>query len=400
SFRLSPNWSLFIEPQVQLFTSAFSRDVANRWGGPMPMASVMAGINYTIGDFARRFPQSYEEYDRSKHYFLDFSGGFARRFRGDYGDGMALAAGFGKRFTPVSSWRVTAEGEAFRRSPGYVSLVLGADYICSISTSMAGFNDRRVFDVSGVLGVFGGAANYEDPLKPVFGGKVGLIGSFRLSDALSLNIEPQVLALHTTGAGTSGWTPEFRLMLGLGYRLGRGASFAKDALDASPLEGRRNFVSLTAGPAVSSSTVLMGSRVINGAFGAAVGRWFSPVSGLRLGIDYDYMPNSDVAAKLNIGTVHADYLLNVTSLITRDAARRFHIIGLVGGGFAFSDAANSSVGLMGEAGLQFRYNLPGNIDLHIEPVAGVWMHRVMPGLVAHKRMVGLGRVMCGASYRF
>lgn len=353
-----------------------------------------------LGDSARRFPRSYEEYEGSKRYFLNFSGGAGRRFRGDYGNGLAFAVGFGKRFTPVSSWRLSVDGEAFRRYPGYVSLVLGADYICGISTSMAGFNDHRVFDLSGVIGVFGGVANYYDPAKPVFGGKVGLLGAFRLSDALSLNIEPQVLALNAKGAGTTGWTPEFRVMLGLNYWLGRGASFAKNALDKSPLEGRRNFVSVSAGPGVASSTVLSGSRVVNGSFDAAVGRWFSPVSGMRVGMAYDYIPASDGNRAFNVGTAHLDYMLNVTSLITRDAGRRFHIIGLVGAGCGFSDAATSSVGLMAEAGVQFRYNLPGNFDMHIEPVAGAWMHRVMPGLREHKRLVGLGRVMVGTSYRF
>lgn len=399
SFRLSPNWSIFIEPQVQVFARGFGSEVAGK-GGIAPMASIMAGLNYTIGDFARRFPQSYEDYDKSKHYFLSFSGGVAHRFRGNYGNGMALTAGFGKRFTPVSSWRVTADGEVFRRSPGYISLSLAADYICSISTSMAGFNDKRVFDLSGVIGVLGGVANYIDPVKPVIGAKAGLLGAFRLSDALSLNVEPQILALKSSGSGTPGWTPEFRLMLGLSYHLGRNASFAKNALDESPLEGRRNFVSLSVGPSVASSTILTHKRFLNGSLSAAVGRWFNPVSGLRLGVDYDYLPAKDNSPTINVGTVHADYLLNVTSLITRDAARRFHIIGLVGAGVGFSDAKTSSAGLMAEAGLQFRYNLPNNFDVHIEPVAGVWMHRVMPDLVAHKRLVALGRVMFGASYRF
>ena len=400
SFSLSPNWSLFVEPQVRVFTPGFSRDVAGRWGGVAPTASIMAGLNYTVGDFARRFPRSYEDYGKSKRYFLSFSAGAGRRYRGDYGNGLALAVGFGKRFTPVSSWRVTADGEAFRRSPGYISLALSADYICSISTSMAGFNDDRVFDLSGVIGVLGGAANYVDPLKPVFGGRVGLLGAFRLSDALSLNVEPQVLALKTTGAGATGWLPEFRVMLGLSYRLGRGTSFGKDALDKSPMEGRRNFVSLSGGPSVTSSVVLSDSRVVNGALSAVVGRWFTPVSGLRVGMDYDHLPASAQTPKLNMGTAHVDYLLNGTSLITRDSGRRFHVIGLVGGGVGFSDAESSRAGLMAEAGLQFRYNLPKDIDVHIEPVAGVWSGRALPGYAAHKNLVGIGRVMLGASYRF
>lgn len=399
SFRLSPNWSIYIEPQVQLFTRKFSREVANR-GAIDPIATVMAGVNYTIGNFLHDFPESYEEYARSKHYFLTFSLGPAGRLRGDYGTGFALTAGFGKRFTPLSSWRITADGEIYRRQPGYVALALSADYICSISTSMAGYNDERVFDLSGVLGVVGGIANYVDPVQPVIGGKVGLLGSFRLTDALSLNIEPQLLALYAKGARSTGWTPEIRLMVGLNYRLGRSEGFAPGALDDSPLEGRRNFVSLSGGPTVNSSTLLGSAQKVNGAFDATIGRWFNPVSGARAGIAYDFVPASGNRSGLNMGTIHADYLFNITSLITRNADRRFHIIGLLGGGLAFSDATNSSAGLMVEGGLQFRYNLPRNIDIHIEPNAGLYMHRVMPNFNAHKRVVGVGRVLAGVSYRF
>ena len=101
-----------------------------------------------------------------------------------------------------------------------------------------------------------------------------------------------------------------------------------------------------------------------------------------------------------MGSVHADYLLNMTSLVTRDAMRRFHIIGVLGGGVSFSDAAHSRAGLMLETGMQFRYNLPFNVDVHLEPDVSFVMNRVMPNYRHSSRFSVITRVMAGASYRF
>lgn len=397
SFRLSPNWSLYIEPQVQLFTRSFG-EAAGKGRSLAPMASVMAGINYTIGNFYHNFPQSYQDYLAARNYFLTIGGAPSIRMRGDYGTGFAGIAGFGKRFTPVSSWRLTADGEVFSNTPHFVSLALSADYMFSISTSMAGFNPDRVFDLSGVLGITGGFAHYRGPVRPLIGAKAGLHGAFRLSEALDLFIEPQFVAMKTSAAGAAGWTPGVRVMAGLTYRLGRKASFSDDAFEDAPIEGRRNFVSISGGPTFFSSNIM--AKNVNGAVDLSVGRWFTLVSGLRAGITYDFIPDEIKRRRLNMGLVHADYMLNVTSLITRDETRRFHIIGLLGGGVGFSDAQDSKAGLMLETGMQFRYNLPSNIDLHIEPNASFIMNRVTPNYASSSRFTAMGRVMFGASYRF
>ncbi len=398
SFRLSPNWSFYIEPQVQVFTRRFSRDAGNGFG-ISPMGSVMAGLHYTIGNFAHDFPESYEEYAKSRNYFLTVSGAPAWRLRGDYGNGFAASAGFGKRFTPVSSWRLTADGEIFNRAPRFIALSLSADYLFSISTSMAGFNPYRVFDVSGVFGVTGGIAHYgSGTVKPLIGAKAGLHGSFRLSDALDLYIEPVFMATKAPSLGGTGWTPEVRVMAGLSYKLGREASFSDHSVYESPLEGLSNFVSLSGGPTFFSGN--FHNRRVNGAFDLSVGRWFTLVSGLRAGITYDFVPNENKWRRLNMGSVHADYLLNMTSLVTRDAMRRFHIIGVLGGGVSFSDAAHSRAGLMLETGMQFRYNLPFNVDVHLEPDVSFVMNRVMPNYRHSSRFSVITRVMAGASYRF
>lgn len=209
-FRLSPNWGIYIEPQVQFYTSGFSRDIRGR--SYSPVASVFAGLRYTLGNFSHDFAESYKEYAASRNWFITFAGAPARRLRGTKANGFAAMVGFGKRFTPISSWRVSVDGEAFHTDHRYASLSVGADYLFSISTSMAGFNPHRIFDLSGMIGVNAGFAKTPDNM--LAGGKAGLHGAFRLSDALDLYLEPQILASREFGHSASRWEPEARLMVG------------------------------------------------------------------------------------------------------------------------------------------------------------------------------------------
>ncbi|MDE6526224.1 MAG: hypothetical protein K2L75_03130, partial [Muribaculaceae bacterium] len=69
-------------------------------------------------------------------------------------------------------------------------------------------------------------------------------------------------------------------------------------------------------------------------------------------------------------------------------------------GLAFSNLEDTLNGPSGEAGIQFRYNLPSNIDLHIEPNISFYPNRTITSYASPVRMVGVARVMCGLGYRF
>ena len=101
-----------------------------------------------------------------------------------------------------------------------------------------------------------------------------------------------------------------------------------------------------------------------------------------------------------ISTVHADYLLNISSLMDPNPARRFHILGIVGTGVGFSNLKKSKAGIMFEAGGQFRYNLPAGIDVHIEPIVSLYPDRITPQYHSGASLVATGRIMGGLSYRF
>jgi hypothetical protein len=398
TFRLSRNWSLFIEPQLQLYTRNFAGDIG-KGHCLSPIGSVMAGIQYTYGNFAHDFAESYDIYNRSNKYFLTLSGAPSIRFRGDYGTGTYLSAGFGKRFTPISSWRITADGEYFNSYPKYLSMALSADYLFSISTAMAGFNPDRVFDLSGVIGVEGGAVHHGQSIKATGGGKFGLHGAFRLADNLELFVEPQFVALRNSSVYSTGWTPGMRFKVGLTYRLGSNSSAGSSNNAESPLEGKRNFLSLAGSPTLCIGN--LSNIKVNGAVGVDLGHWFTNVSGARLGYIYDFIPARNVPRnRLNLHSFRADYLLNITTLGTHDTSRRFHIIGIVGGGMAFSDVKSSLKGAMLEGGLQFRYNLPYDIDIHLEPNASFYMNRIAQNYATDARFFTVGRITAGVSLRF
>lgn len=397
-FRLSPNWGIYIQPQAHLFTRDFSRKLGTAHA---PLASVSLGLRYTIGDFSRLKPESYEQYNSdSKHWFLQVAAGGGARLRGSYTSGAPeVSIGFGKRFTPTSSWRIGLDAIAYMKAPLSPSLTVQADYLSSLTTAMLGYDQNRVFDLSLVVGAFAGIANYDGPLKPTYGLKGGFQAAFRLNSAIQLFIEPQFVAanvpVHKNGRA---WIPEVRGLIGIKYNLGTPAG-KRGSFENTPYGGeRRNFIGFNAGPSVFSGSFSTSNLNMSGTLDLQIGRWFSMVSGIRFSYGNDWIKR--IGKTCYVGSARIDYLLNITSLMERTDSRRFHIIGAVGAGVAFCKESASDCGPMTYGGIQFRYNLNNNIDLHIEPGAEFWANRVIPSPTSSLRFVMTGRIALGASYRF
>lgn len=395
-FRLSENWGLYVHPQAYLFRSKFSQAIYSR---KSPLAYVDLGLRYTIGNFSQNFPESYETYNAdTRHWFISAGAGVAKRMRGNFGPGADLFIGFGKRFTPVSSWRLQFVGDAFPRSPLAIDATIHLDYLSSITTAMCGYNPDRVFDLQLVLGAFGGGGQYDADIKPVIGLTGGLQFGFRLNKHLDLYLEPQLLVGNVPMAyGARKWAPEPRAQLGLRYKIGTPKG-GRGSISETPYGDHRNFASFSAGPEIFTGSINVRNLNFTGSFDLAVGRWFSMVSGLRLTFSNDWTNRYD--GRHYIGAFHLNYLLNVTSLIDRSANRRFHIIGAVGGGLGFSPDAERNASIMANAGVQFRYNLPWNIDIHLEPGISVWPKHLIPRAFSGTGFEACGRVAIGASYRF
>lgn len=393
-FRMSPNWSLTFHPQLYMFGS----EVSDKFGARRsPLAAFTVGLRYNIGEFSDRFTDSYADWARAANWFLTVGGGYEYRFRGHYGDGFNGSIGFGRRFTPVSSWHLELNGDIYPKSPVAVSTTLHARYLSSITTAMLGYDPERLMDVQLSLGAIGGVANYVSGVKPTFGLTSGLQVGFRLNSALDLYVEPQFVALCAPSyANRKKWTPEMRINLGLRYKLGGTQAGSSSSSNAD--DDKRNFVGVASGPNLYGSKALNSSRSIKGLLDISVGRWVSSCSGVRLTYANDWVSLSDKT--YNVGSVHADYMLNLTNLIAGAEGRNFHIIGAVGLGVGFSNDSDTKAGAMTYGGVQLRWNLPANIDLHVEPGFNFWSNRLIPKSLLTTRFGVMGRVAVGASIRF
>lgn len=393
-YNVLPNWGIFIRPQAGLY----QREFAHTLGRPHSfLVSATMGLRYTIGDFSRVHKQSFEEYEPASKWFIQGAVGTTWRMRHKHGMGEMAAAAFGKRFTPVSSWRLGVEGSIYPRYPRLIGATMTLDYLTSISTAMAGYNPERVFDLQGVLGVYAGAANYDGPITSTYGLRGGLQGNFRLSSKIDLFVEPLFLASRVP-ASKSGhtWVPELRVYAGLKYRFGAPGSWSSE-YKAAPGDAR-NFISVAAGPSVFSRSFSRANKNITPAVDVMMGHWFSSVSGARLVYSSDWIHSR--GSKYYVGSVHADYLLNITSIVARQDESKFHVIGAVGAGVGFCKQGASDHGFMTYGGLQLRYNLPGGLDIHLEPGMEFWANRIMPQHSSSRRFEMTGRVAAGFSFRF
>lgn len=407
-FRLTENWGLYIHPQLYNFNSKFTSAMDYR---RTPYAMVDLGLRYTIGRFSQLFPESIEKYSGTNHWFISSGFGGAMRVRSHKKGGFQGYFGIGKRFTPVSSWRLTLEGNAFTKYPRAIGLTLNADYLSSLTTAMCGYDPDRIFDLQAVIGAFGGISNVNADLRHhiAMGLKGGLQFGFRLNNSVDLYLEPQFLMAYipVTLTTSNEWTPVLRANVGVRYKLGAATESQHGTLAETPYGQKRNFMSIAGGPMMFSQSTADGryGAHTTGVIDLAVGRWTSMVSGFRavLGNNIIYInsKNPETDGNKYVGSVHFDYLLNISTLINRNAERKLHVIGAFGAGAAFGFEEDTSTGFMGYGGVQLRYNLPYDIDVHIEPGAEFWPNNVMPdGFRSPSKFVLSPRLALGVSYRF
>ena len=264
---------------------------------------------------------------------------------------------------------------------------------------MDGYDPDRLFDLQLMIGGFAGEGTYNGPHKPVLGLEAGLQANFRLNSSLDLFLEPQVLATYGPGYSTMAMIPDLRVQVGLRYKLGTPAG-QRGTLANTIYGERRNFAGIAIGASeiTTRPSISRSKTNFNGLFDLSVGRWLSMVSGIRATYSNDILRYDGSSSY--IGSMHLDYMLNVTSLMDRRDTRRFHILGIVGAGVSFSDADYSKPSPMLIGGVQFRYNLPGNFDIHLEPGLIMWPNRVLPKFYQGSQFVLAPRLSIGTSYRF
>lgn len=396
---LTRNLQLVLEPKAMLFNRHFS----NYSQRVNVLGSFSIGFQYRLGRFSDDlvkydFTGSMEDFMAANNMFLTVSAGTLSH-RSSWGKNATASIGFGKWFSPLSAWRVTLNGDYFNAKPRYGAGTLHADYLFSLTNLFCGYNPDRVFDLSVIGGLHAGAAHYNGGVHGVYGGQAGLQARFNVSENVDIFFEPQLMATRAKGYRYS-LDPNWRMMLGLNYKFGNRKKADRSKWTTSDDGEKLNYVSLIGGPGLFSESVRTSAvKKVCGGLDVVVGHKFTSVSSLQAGIGYDFVGRRR-GTEIGIGTLHADYLMDVTQLVDYDPDRKFHISGLVGAGMGWSNYHSSSVGLAAQVGMQLKWRVSSDVDILVEPRGTFWQPRVcnIPGNGHH--FTGAGKLMLGVSYKF
>lgn len=383
---------LFVEPQLRVFGKNYSREgIASL---PVDMlTSVNVGLQYRLNHYD--YQANHAAYDTDNKYFVSvgYTGRWLRKSGLQFAPGYGATLSLGKWYTPLSAWRLGLDYGYYRTQPQYMALSLSADYLFNLSAFTVGYNPDRFFDLLVLGGVYGGVGNCRKQNEFVYGARAGVQGRFNLSSGIDLFVEPQLVASHLPHTYGSVDT-EARVLVGLNYKLGRNAvEGGRRAPD------RNTFVSVSVGPSLFSETILMDRyRKVSVATDIALGRWFTAASGVSVGLGYDFI-TPRTSPTLNVGTLHADYLLNLSSLLEPDPDRRFHLIASLGTGLGWSNYnRDGGIGWVARGAAQLRWNVSRTLDLFVEPSMTLWDDKLFETNTHH--FIGVGRVSVGTAYRF
>lgn len=402
-WKVSPSVGLYLEPNVRVF----DKDIAKTNSSVALMPGVNIGVIYRFNNTERydiyRSSFDYTEFLASRRYFFDLLGGVLMRSR-TWHPNCAVSLGFGKWFTPESGWRVNGEIESVREQTNYRSISLSADYLLSLSTLAAGFDNDRRFDLDAFIGITGGGANYNRGHNSlIWGPRAGLRSRISISNSVDIILEPQVLMLSIPDY-IHRYTPEVRMLAGVSYKLNRTKSeHANTGLPSGGLSGYENFrpfINLFGGPMLYSESISHPIlRKVSWGFGAALGGWFTDASGIQLAYSHDRLPFS-TRDNQDIRTISLDYMLNLTNVFTGETDRRFEIIPILGVGYAWGSNKESKNSVAIDGGVRASYRLSRNLDLTLTPMVTIWQPHLNGNRSNTHHFMGVGRLPLGVSYRF
>lgn len=272
----------------------------------------------------------------------------------------------GKWFTAASGVRLTAGGGAYGDSqPGYRKFgLVQLDYLWNINSTLYGYNPSRIFHATlGVGAVLSYATSYNSGFYPGMG--LSLQGLWNVGSGIGLFVEPQVRAFGKKYSRESfaGLPVDMltSLNVGLQYQLDR---YDYKANHAAYDLSDKYFLSL----AYTGRVLRRSGDDFAGGHGLAVsvGKWYTPLSAWRLGLDYGYY---GAAPRYMSLALSADYMFNLSAFtVGYNSDRLFDLIALGGvyAGVGNSQKKNEFVYGV-RAGVQGRFNVSSGIDLFIEP---------------------------------
>ncbi len=356
-----------------------------------------------------RVTKQYTDKHAFDHLFLDAGAGgnFIGSKSGKVGPQAEL--GIGDWITPEHGMRLNFSGGAYNTSgvkAKYGNVAL--DYLLNITAlSQRGSTyTSRPFEVYGVAGIDFAVSKAKGVTESGFGGHIGLRGQAAISPYTYFYIEPRAGLMQDDVSQAYTWhgyRPVASVTAGFGYRFAEDGNHGKKGASESYKGANGLFVGLAGGPLFfanahpDSWTENTGGRV---AFN--VGKWFTPLSALRLGVSATTLKQSG-ANRANVLGGQLDYLLNLHNAFGGVNNKRwFWINGVAGVSLnATADGTGkhySTFGLGG--GLQGNFRLAPGFAFTLEPRIDMYQENYAPALSSVSKWDATASILAGLTYTY
>lgn len=419
TLRLYQGLDFFVEPMLQVYTDNYNAQ--SNWRRYDMVPAVMAGLTYTM------VPQSLRHnvspfYNENVFHNLFFSAGI--------GGGMTMAGatmgsslykhvgpeafiGIGNWFTSVSGLRLSLTGNVYKVRNQYLSMFGGQlDYMMNFNSLFAGYHPERIFRLYGVAGMSVAIPEKTGRTGNAVGAGVGVQANFRLSSTTDLFLEPRVniysnKLLH--GITTNKVDMPVTMVLGLTYHRPDNGSYKRGELESSNWTDN-TFFSVGGGMTMPMSGIFKSLRrdVVQPHITGAIGKWLTPVSGLRASGQAGLLSERNYRGQLTrtkLVGVEIDYMLNVSNFIGGyDPDRIFSLNGFVGASCVFNSAVDRystrgfEFGLT--AGAQGVAHITPSLQLYLEPKLGMYTDDLIAGHLPPLKQDLLFTMSAGLTYNF
>lgn len=420
-FHVSPLVDLFIEPRIGIYTDGI--DGLTSWRKYNTQPALYAGLTYNMVPYDKRTSTSEFERDfLSNTFFTIGFGGITmveNLFEPSYmfkNMRYNVSAGMGKWFTPISGLRLLVSAGYMDAPKGNTKLVGGQlDYMLNLNAAFGGYDADRRFELMMIVGLNATYSTEQgrSAMRPGLG--LGLQGNLRLNRYNSIFIEPR-LTLYDKDFVYSRTTKGNVDALG---SISIGMNFMRVPYSVFVKRGQRTFdrfsdnmfISVGAGAQTLLQTGLWGGyqNLVSPTVEGAIGKWFTSISGLRLGLNAGFLKNNYSSHGISFGEntrnymigANLNYMFNFTSaLFGYDENRMFEMIGTAGLSGAVVSGTKHRFYVGGNLGLQALFNITDHIGVYIEPSVKLFNSDFTYGYSGIPNIDGVASLTMGMNYRF
>lgn len=343
-FGLQGRWNFarnlyaYIEPRIGLYWGkGIYKNLENPSGFHYRIEpSIMVGLGFRrmTDEERRKWTVPFETQNAADHMFYEIGAGWTnlRKYEGKSGmftdNNLTFSFSGGKWFSPYSAIRFNASyGKIYNPREFFMG---GVDYMWNLTNAINGYRVYSPFELDLFAGVCG--MYVKDAYAKFYPGvEAGLKAMVNINPNWGIFIEPQGRILWN-GFRQDIYSSRVLSSINIGLRYSIGDykyNYADNLAKFKEADNKRQFVTLSVGPGKYKNNYGIGYAVE-----AGYGRWFSPMSAWKVGVDAQIFPHDDENVQ-NI-SVGGDYILSLSSALAGYNPDRF---------FDFSGSLGAYVGV-------------------------------------------------------